>query len=310
MPDLPKRPLGRTGLQVTTLGYGAMELRAGPGAGGGRREVSDADAERVLNAVLDAGINYIDTSIDYGVSEERIGKYISQRRSEYFLASKCGCIAEGTPVPEATPGGRGFTHVFTADNVIRGVNQSLRRLQTDHLDVVQFHMSPSLMQLEEHGALEALQDLQREGKVRFIGMSGTMPNLSEQINMGVFDVFQIPYSALDRQHEGLMHQAAESGAGIVVRGGAAKGGPGKEEGDWWSKWQEVKIDDLLDGMPRMEFILRFTYTNPDLSTTIVGTANPEHVQHNVNALLKGPLASDLYVEAKKRLALAGSAPAE
>jgi aryl-alcohol dehydrogenase-like predicted oxidoreductase len=79
MVDLPKRELGRTGLQVTTLGYGAMELRGAPRA----RDTTEAQAETILNAVLDAGINYIDTSIDYGVSEERIGHYISHRRSEY-----------------------------------------------------------------------------------------------------------------------------------------------------------------------------------------------------------------------------------
>ena len=78
MADLPKRELGRTGLQVTMLGYGAMELRGAPRA----RPTTDEQAETILNAVLDAGINYIDTSIDYGVSEERIGRYISHRRSE------------------------------------------------------------------------------------------------------------------------------------------------------------------------------------------------------------------------------------
>src|SRR6478735_324625 len=88
MADLPKRQLGRTGLEVTMLGYGAMELRGAPRA----RDTTDAQAETILNAVLDAGINYIDTSIDYGVSEERIGRYISHRRSEYYLASKCGCL--------------------------------------------------------------------------------------------------------------------------------------------------------------------------------------------------------------------------
>src|SRR5688500_363844 len=89
MPELPQRTLGRTGLEVTTLGYGAMELRGAPRG----RDVSEAQAERILNAVLDAGINFIDTSVDYGVAEERIGRYISHRRSEYFLASKCGCVA-------------------------------------------------------------------------------------------------------------------------------------------------------------------------------------------------------------------------
>ena len=86
MPNLPKRTLGRTGLEVTTLGFGAMELRNG---------VSDKDAAALLNAVLDAGINFIDTSIDYGESEAHIGKHIANRRAEYYLASKCGCVPGG-----------------------------------------------------------------------------------------------------------------------------------------------------------------------------------------------------------------------
>src|SRR5256712_3522600 len=131
------------------------------GAASGRtsREVSEEQAERILNALLDAGVNYIDTSIDYGLSEERIGKYVGHRRSEYFLASKCGCLVGGER------GEGGYTHVFTPENIVAGVNQSLQRLQTDYLDLVQFHQSPSKAQLEEHGGLQALQDLQREGKV-------------------------------------------------------------------------------------------------------------------------------------------------
>ena len=123
MSDLPKRTLGRTGLEVTTLGYGAMELRGVPRG----RDISDEQAERILNAVLDAGINFIDTSVDYGVSEERIGTFISHRRSEYFLASKCGCLTgsllDNPPPPRP---GSGQPHVFTAENVVRGVEQSLR----------------------------------------------------------------------------------------------------------------------------------------------------------------------------------------
>src|SRR5437667_10913607 len=152
MAELPKRKLGRTGLEITTLGYGAMELRAGPGAGGGRREVSEGDAEHILNKVLDVGINYIDTSIDYGLSEERIGRYISHRRAEYYLANKCGCLVGAPPAPRGQRG----QHVFTRENVVAGVEQSLVRMKTNHLDVVQFHYSPSRQTLEEHGALEAL----------------------------------------------------------------------------------------------------------------------------------------------------------
>src|SRR5688572_1618160 len=116
MSYLPRRTLGRTGLEVTTLGYGAMELRGAPAG----PEISDAQAEQVLNAVIDAGINFIDTSPDYGRSEDLIGMFIARRRSEYFLASKCGCVP-GAPM--------GTDHIHTAENVRAGVESSLRRMR-------------------------------------------------------------------------------------------------------------------------------------------------------------------------------------
>jgi len=222
---IPKRELGRTGLPVTVLGYGAMELRGAPRG----RDVSEAQAETILNAVLDAGINYIDASIDYGLSEERIGHYIAHRRSEYYLASKCGCLVGAATAP---PGQRN-AHVFTRENVVRGVKQSLARMKTDYLDVVQFHASPSKETLEEHGALDALLELKETGKVRFVGISATLPHLLDHIATGVFDVFQIPYSAVEREHEAAIAAASEAGAGIVVRGGAAKGGPSEEKQSGW-----------------------------------------------------------------------------
>src|SRR4026207_2108002 len=156
MTELPKRQLGRTGLQVTMLGYGAMELRGAPRG----RDVTDTQAEVILNAVLDAGINYIDTSVDYGVSEERIGRYIGDRRSEYYLASKCGCLV-GAPT---APAGQVSPHVYTRENIVAGGEQRLLRMKTDYLDLVQFHISPSKRTLEENGSLEALMMLKQAGK--------------------------------------------------------------------------------------------------------------------------------------------------
>ena len=284
------------------LGYGAMELRGAPRG----RDVTDAQAETILHAVLDAGINYIDTSIDYGVSEERIGRYIADRRAEYYLASKCGCLVGAPPAPR----GQTSPHVFTRENILAGVKQSLARMQTDYLDVLQFHSSPSRRTLEEHGALETVLELKRAGTIRFIGMSGTLPNLADHIAMGVFDVFQIPYSAVEREHEAIIAAAAKAGAGIVIRGGAAKGAPteGKQDGVQWERWQKIQLDDLLEGMTPMEFILRFTFTHPDLHTNIVGTISPGHLQHNVNVLRQGPLPTHVYAEARRRLEAAGSAP--
>lgn len=299
------RPLGRTNTDVTILGYGAMELRGLPRG----PQIDDDTAGRLLNAVLDGGITLIDTSPDYGRSEELIGSYLGHRRDEFFLATKCGCLLKvPTDVPPPYP------HDFSPQNVRADVEQSLRRLRTDHLDLVQVHLSPSRAQLEENRTVETLRELRDEGKIRFIGMSGTLPNLPEHIAMNVFDAFQIPYSAVQRDHEELITEAADKGAGILIRGGAARGAPseeknweprvlGQEAGRGQRNWVTSGIEGLLadSGMSRMEFVLRFTLSHPGLSTTIVGTANPDHLAANIAVAEKGPLPADLYAEAKKRL---------
>jgi len=299
------RPLGRTNTDVTILGYGAMELRGAPRG----PEIDDDAAGRLLNAVLDGGINLIDTSPDYGRSEELIGRYVGRRRDEFFLASKCGCLLE--PPADVPPP---YPHDYSPANVRAVVERSLRRLRTDRIDLVQVHMSPSAGQLRDNHTVETLRALQDEGKVRFIGMSGILPNLPDHIAMNVFDAFQIPYSAVQRDHEDLITEAADTGAGTLIRGGAARGAP-SEEKNWQvgpltqpaglgqRNWAAAGIEDLLDGsgMSPMEFTLRFTLSHPALSTTIVGTANPDHLKGNIAVAGKGPLPPDLYAAAKARL---------
>jgi aryl-alcohol dehydrogenase-like predicted oxidoreductase len=295
------RKLGRTGTDVTILGYGAMELRGQPRG----PAIDDDEAGRLLNEVLDSGISLIDTSVDYGRSEELIGRYVGHRREEYFLASKCGCLVD-LPAGATPP----YPHDYRPANVRADVEQSLRRLGTDRLDLVQVHMSPSRAQLEADDTVPTLQELRDEGKVRFIGMSGILPNLPDHIAMGVFDVFQIPYSAVQREHEALITAAADSGAGTLIRGGAARGAPDKNwsagplglpQGEGQRRWESADVTDLLDGMNPQEFVLRFTLSHPDLSTTIVGTSSREHLRANLAVAEQGPLPADLYEEAKRRL---------
>ncbi len=214
------RALGRTGYDATILGYGAMELRGAPRG----PAIDDAQSEAVLNAVLDAGINLIDTSVDYGHSEDRIGRFLAHRRDEFFLASKCGCAVDA-PVDAPGP----LPHDYRPANVRADIEQSLRRLRTDRLDLVQVHMSPSQAQLEADQTIETLQALRDEGKVRFLGISGILPDLPDHIAMDVFDVFQIPYSAVQREHEELITAAARKGGGTLIRGGAARGAPSQDK---------------------------------------------------------------------------------
>jgi len=296
MAEIPRRTLGRTGLEVSTLGFGAMELRGRPTG----PDVSDDDAATLLNTLLDEGVNFIDTSIDYGRSEDVIGDTIAHRRDEYVLASKCGCVP-GAP--------QGSDHVHTAENIRDGVEASLRRMKTDHLDLVQFHRSLHRDEFDADGALSELLALQAEGKVRFLGVSAVLPTLEEQIDMGVFDAFQIPYSALQREHEDVITRASDAGMGIIIRGGVARGAPGDWDGRAYymvsseimrDRWDTAELDDLLDGS-RIEFMLRFTLSHPGLDTTIVGTASLDHLHDNLRAAERGPLPPDTLAEAKRRL---------
>ena len=305
MPTLPTRELGRTGLQVTTLGFGALELR-GMVAGVGR-ELSPEQPGRILNAVLDAGINYIDVAVDYGEAEQHIGRCIAHRRDEFYLASKCGCPLDvtkfspeqrtryGVPMPRF--------HDYSRANIVAACEQSLRRLRTDHLDVLQFHFSPAPAVLEAEGAVDTLLDLKRDGKVRFIGCSSILPNINDHVGMGVFDVLQVPFSALQPEHLPAIEAASAAGIGVVIRGGVARGEPGEGHGavDVWGLWDSARMGELLGDMSATEFMLRYTITTPQVDTTIVGTLNPAHLETNLASAMQGPLPDPVYQEAKRRL---------
>ena len=290
-----KKELGRTGLQVTQLGYGSMGLR-GPRTWG-VRVVSDSEADVFLNAVLDAGINFIDTAPDYGVSEERIGQFIASRRSEYILATKCGCDYQQHDDHLEV------IHTWTRDVLLRNLETSLERMQTDYIDLMQFHGGDAET-IKCAGLVETLLEFKAQGLIRFIGSSNSIPNLQGMIELDVFDTFQIPYSCLAPSHHDLITAAADTGAGIIIRGGIAHGGPDAEiqRPALNDVWTAAGLDDLLsEEMNRAELILRYTLSHPHCHTTIVGTCNHHHLAENVRTLDKGPLPADVYQEVTNRV---------
>jgi len=302
MAQLETRPLGRTGIPVTRLGYGAMEVR-GPRIWRGR-PVTDEEASSILAAVLDAGITFVDTANDYGLSEQYIGRFLADRRDEYALATKCGCTMVPAGDHDETP------HTWTRDHLLWNIDDSLQKLRTDHVDLLQLH-NPSVEQVEQGKLVDVLQEIKAAGKTRWIGISSTAPHLATFIAWGVFDTFQIPYSALERQHEQLIQRAHAAGAGTIVRGGVARGEPGEGQGnaDRWERWEAAHLDELLDpGESRTQWLLRFILSHPGIDTTIVGTKNPAHLAANVRAAEVGPLSPDRYAEAKRRLDEAGDRP--
>jgi aryl-alcohol dehydrogenase-like predicted oxidoreductase len=182
-------------------------------------------------------------------------------------------------------------------------------LRTDHLDLLHIHMNPSRTVLESTGAVEALLDLQKRGMTRFLGCSSGLPELVDHIDMDVFDVFQLPYSGIDRQHENAISDTARSGAGVVIRGSfgtdrvSAASRPRRLD---WSVLESDTFAALRGSMSAHEFMLRFTISHPDVTTAIVGTKRPDELASNVAAATQGPLAPDHYEAAKQFFASLGS----
>lgn len=304
------RRIGETGLVASRLGYGAMELAGPPKA----RALDEGDAIRFVHRALDRGITYIDTSIDYGLSERLLGKALEGRRGEVVLASKCACEVG---VEETKRGGE--KHIYTGENVTAGVEQSLRRLRTDRLDVVQVHGDPTRQQLEEGGVVEALLALRKQGKVRCLGLSSRLPRLAEFVDVDYFDLVQVPYSALQRQNEEVVAALRRAGKAVVARGVTGRGAPAKnwatrpigtDAGESETLWRRAGLDALLGDMPRVEFMIRFALANENVDIALVATTNPAHLDADVAAANKGPLEPGLLQEARRRLDEAGGGPGQ
>ena len=296
--------LGRTKLKVTRLGLNTADLH-GPRIWGGRN-VTEAQAQKVLNAALDAGINFIDTANDYGRSEEFIGKFIAHRRSEYILATKCGCRV--TPRDSSTDD---TPHVWTSENLYRCLHESLQRMKTEYVDILQLH-NPTVEECQRGGLVDVLQNMRLQGKVLWTSVATTLPHLPTFLQWGVFDTIQIPYSALQRDHENWISKAAASGAGIIIRSSLMRGEPGVMRGpaDPWAKFEEARLDELLEiGERGTAFMLRFILTHPQAHTIAMSMLEPQHLRENIDALKQGPLPQGIYQEVKHRLTRVGLSPA-
>jgi aryl-alcohol dehydrogenase-like predicted oxidoreductase len=295
--EMEKRKLGNANISITTLGYGSMELR----------HVTEPEATRLLNAALDGGINYVDTSPDYGPSEEYIGKAIAHRRHEFFLATKCGCNID--------PTGKLLTpqHIYSRQKLLENIENSLRLLKTDYIDVWQLHGAfPEEMPGGKNGeVIQTLLELKGQGKIRAIGMSyknGSANDVlhpdgyalkyaPEYIPWNIFDVMQIVYGGLTRRAEQIIADVAANGIGVVVRGVVKK-----YRANYGELFAQAKLSELCGpGESMDDFLVRFALNHPGISTMIIGTKNPDHLKANIQAVTKGALPVPIYAEAQKRL---------
>jgi aryl-alcohol dehydrogenase-like predicted oxidoreductase len=216
MKGIPQRELGRTGLQTTVIGFGALEIGRDWGVGSAleRRRPGEDEAGETLRCVLGLGVNLIDTASAYHRSEERIGKALQGRRSDYLLATKCG---EHNKEPDTF-------YDFSYRAVRESIQRSLRLLQTTVIDILQIHFGPDPHRvLDDGGCVRAMKEAQAEGQVKFLGASVNGAVLDRCIDSGDFDVVQVGYSLLNQSEEERIARARARGIGVLIRSGLAGG---------------------------------------------------------------------------------------
>lgn len=260
------RTLGRTGLRVSELGVGGAQigLKNYMAAWDPASEDSARQIERMLHRALDLGYNYIDTAPGYGAgrSEEIIGRVARQRRGDFYLATKTSA--------STWAGGKA--------EVKAEAEASLRRLQTDHVDVLQFHGGDYTPQQAAHlldgGPADAYRELRDEGKARFLGVSAEEPvTLRPLMASGLFDVIQIRFNILYQSaYHNLLPEAVQAGLGVVVMRPATSGA--------LARLLDAACPEPARECDPYAMALNFVLSAPQVSVAIVGTRTIEEVEAN------------------------------
>jgi aryl-alcohol dehydrogenase-like predicted oxidoreductase len=293
--SVTNNPLGSTGMQVSKIGIGAAEI--------GVENASDQIVHALLDAAMDVGINVIDTAAMYEGSEEKLGRALRGRRNNFLLFTKCGRFFRPN-------GGEAF--VLRARERLRravrltsrqesqellewhpttlkaNIDASLRRLGTDHIDLMQLH-SCTEETLRRGDAIEVLRRAQEAGKVLHIGYSGDGEAARYAITSSHFESVQISVNIADQEALDIaVPLAIERGLGVIAKRPVANGSWAMTGPSVYAERLKALGNDLLPNGRAYEIALRFTLST-SVHTAIVGTTNPMHLCQN--AQYTQPLAA-------------------
>ncbi|MDE0593067.1 MAG: aldo/keto reductase [Dehalococcoidia bacterium] len=292
-------PFGKTGFNVSRLGVGLSEI-------GSQLSISDQDqANAMMNTALDSGINFLDTSACYGISEMMVGNGVADRRDEYFLATKAGHVALGADGDE-----------WTYKVVSESIDRSLRLLKTDHVDLVQLHSCETDV-LERGDVIRALQKAQDAGKTRFFGYSGDNDAAHWAVDSGLFATLQTSYNLVEQRARtsGLLEKATAQGMGTIIKRPIAGGVWGKSRPEagiddagryntpYLLRAKEIRSLGLIENEPEDGILTSLGYTlgDPNANVAIVGTTNPSHMATNIKQIDNDlPIPASVIEELKSR----------
>jgi aryl-alcohol dehydrogenase-like predicted oxidoreductase len=252
---MDRRPLGRTGLTVSALGFGAFKIGRNEGIkyAQGYALPTDEQVQSLVDGLLDMGVNYFDTAPAYGVSEVRLARALGPRRADVVISTKVG---------EQFQNGRS-TYDFSAAAVWASVQSSRARLGGEPLDLVFIHANADDMAiLRETQAVETLESLKKSGDIRAIGLSAKTVEAA-MLSLEWADALMLEYHLDDRSFEPVINAAHAAGVGVVIKKALASG--------------RLSSRDAL----------RFVAANPGVDSVVVGSLSLDHLRENAAAIAEG-----------------------
>ncbi|HXX41845.1 MAG TPA: aldo/keto reductase [Chthoniobacterales bacterium] len=287
---MEKRRLGKTDMNVSVLGFGGAEI--------GYEATASETVADLLNSALDAGLNVIDTAECYRGSEELLGKTISGRRKDFYLFTKCG-----------HPRGMESGANWSKKSILESIERSLKRLNTDQLDLVQLH-SCSESELRKGEAIDGLQTARAKGYTRYLGYSGDSRPARYALECDAFDTLQTSISIADQEAiELTLPLAREKNIGVIAKRPLAnvawKTGHRPMDSyhhEYWDRLRKLDYDFLngYDLEKTISIALRFTLSVPGVHTAIVGTSKPERWETNARLLGAEPLSEAEFMSIRHR----------
>jgi len=282
---MKKNRLGNSDLYVSALGLGCMSLGT-----------DEKHAQEIINAALEEGINYFDTAdlYDHGVNEEIVGKALKDVRDQVIIATKVG--------NRWNKDRSGWSWDPSKKYIKEAVKQSLKRLQTDYVDLYQLHGGTIEDNIEE--TIEAFEELKSEGIIKYYGISSIRPNvIRPYIEKSSIVSIMMQYSLLDRRPEEILPFIKEHEVSVVTRGPLAKGllsekWPDKLTEKGYLDYSYEELNELLSGIQEKlvsesrtmtELALQFNLANNTVSSIIAGASSVNQVQKNAQATRSNPL---------------------